>query len=112
MGVGLGVDVFESVAFELALAVAVPESEDFADIVDVKLGLEDTEANADREGRLDLDAEEVAIADSVGKALIVASCDELALADGVADPVAVAEEEGKRHPQTIDGKFAANTAND
>ena len=107
---GLGVDVFESVAFELALAVAVPESEDFADIVDVKLGLEDTEANADREGRLDLDAEEVAIADSVGKALIVASCDELALADGVADPVAVAE--GKRHPQTIDGKFAANTAND
>jgi len=101
-----------SVAFPLSLDVAVPEREGLVDFVDVELDVNDLDVVADKDGLLDLDADNVAIDVSVGFAEIVASFDALAVAEGEADPVAVAEEEGRRQPQTTEGKLATSTAKD
>jgi len=112
VGVGDGVDVRVSVAFPLSLEVAVPEGEGLEDFVDVELDVNDLDVVADKDGLLDLVADNVAIDVSVGFAEIVASFDALAVAEGDADPEAVAEEEGRRQPQTTEGKLATSTAKD
>jgi len=112
VGEGLGVDVLVSVALALSLAVGVPEFDDFGDFVVVPLAVEVLVEVTEREGKLDREALNVAIDDSVGKALIVATFDALAVAEGDADPVAVAEDDGNKHPHTTAGRFAARTARD
>lgn len=112
VGEGLGVDVLVSVAFALSLAVGVPEFDDFGDFVVVPLAVEVLVEVTESDGKLDREAVNVAIDDSVGKALIVATFDALAVAEGDADPVAVAEDDGNKHPHTTAGRFAASTARD